>query len=329
MSSRVTIKSIALDLGLSHMTVSRALAGNSNVAAETRDLVLARAHALGYVKSAAASAMRGGSTRIVGLLLPNLVNEFYAQFADSMARACEEQALHLAIHLTNDDELNERRAILRLREIQASAVVMVPTPLSGAGKAIAIEDMRVVQLIRRRDLTPALLIDDASAIARAVDHLVASGHQRIGFIGADLRLSSGLERYNAFRDSLQRHHIALREGLTMTGSPSFRMGQDSALALIDANEAMTALICAGFEISNGALDACLDRGLRLPEDLAFVGYGDPASYQWIAGGITTIRLPVNAMALGAVHCLTEGLMQPGKPSQSQRFPASLVLRHSA
>ena len=328
MPGRVTIKSIAQDLGLSHMTVSRALSGHSNVHAETRHAVLERATTLGYVKSAAASAMRGDATRIVGLLLPNLVNEFYAQFADTMARACEEQALHLVIHLTNDDEANERRAILRLREVQASAVVMVPTPVANADKPATIAGMRVVQLIRHRDLAPALLIDDAAAIAASVDHLVARGHRRIGFVGATLELSSGRERFTAFRDAVQRHGIALCDALTITAAPSFRMGHDSALALLDGESAMTALICGGFEISNGALDACLERGLRFPDDLAFVGYGDPAAYRWIAGGITTIRLPVVEMAIAAVRSLTSIPEQTSEVQTSQIFPATLVPRRS-
>lgn len=328
MSGRVTIKSIAQDLGLSHMTVSRALSGHPSVHADTRQAVLGRARTLGYVKSAAASAMRGDTTRIVGLLLPNLVNEFYAQFADTMARACEERALHLVIHLTNDDEVNERQAILRLREVQASAVVMVPTPVADPASTATVEGMRVVQLIRKRDLAPALLIDDASAIAEAVDHLVGSGHRRIGFIGANLQLSSGRERFTAFRDSLQRNGVAMRDTLAITAAPSFRMGHDSVLALLDGKEAMTALVCGGFEISNGALDACLERGLRFPDDLAFVGYGDPAAYRWIAGGITTIRLPVAEMATGAVCRLAESLQQTHELQSPQMFSATLVIRRS-
>ncbi|URK85989.1 substrate-binding domain-containing protein (plasmid) [Rhizobium sp. RCAM05350] len=113
------------------------------------------------------------------------------------------------------------------------------------------------------------------AIADAVDHLAGRGHRSIGFIGANLQLSSGRERFSAFRDSLQRHGIAMRGALTITAAPSFRMGHESLLALLDGNEAMTALVCGGFEISNGALDACLERGLRFRDDLAFVGYGDP------------------------------------------------------
>ena len=75
-SRRVTIKSIAKDLGISHMTVSRALSNHPNVLQETRDAVQKRARELGYVKSAAAKAMRGDDTRIVGLLLPNILNDF-------------------------------------------------------------------------------------------------------------------------------------------------------------------------------------------------------------------------------------------------------------
>lgn len=328
MPERVTIKSIAQDLGLSHMTVSRALAGHANVNPETRKAVLDRASALGYVKSAAASAMRGDATRIVGLLLPNLVNEFYAQFADTMARACQSQALHLVIHLTNDDEANERQAIRRLREVQASAVVMVPTPSAGLTPPTSVEGMHVVQLIRHRDSAPALLIDDAPAIADAVDCLVDRGYRDIGFIGADLQLSSGRERLAAFRAALQRRGLRPRKALTITGGPSFQLGHDGARALLDGQAGMTALVCGGFEISNGALDACLERGLRFPDDLALVGYGDPSAYRWIAGGISTVRVPVAEMAIAAVRSLSEGQLPSKKPFPPLMFPATFVRRRS-
>ncbi len=329
MSTRVTLKSIAEDLGLSHMTVSRALSGHGNVQSDTRRAVQERARTLGYVKSAAASAMRGRPTRIVGLLVPNLVNEFYALFADTMARACDAEALQLVIHVTNDDAAVEQQALQRLREVQAGAVVMVPAPQSDRPEPARPEDMRIVQLIRRRDQAAALLIDDAAAISAAVDHLVARGHRRIGFIGADQQLSSGRERLLAYHHALQRHQIAPDHTLTITAPPSFRMGHDGAATLLDGKVSVTALICGGFEISNGALEACLGRGTRLPNDLAFVGYGDPAAYQWIAGGITTIRLPVAEMARGAVRGLAQTLGPTSERQISDSYPAKLIIRRSS
>ena len=121
MSERITIKTIASDLGVSHMTVSRALSGHPSVRRETREAIVKRAAELGYTRNAAARAMRGDGTQIVGLLLPNILNEFYARFANSLALACEEGGYHLIIHLTNDDALVERQSLGRLREVQAEA----------------------------------------------------------------------------------------------------------------------------------------------------------------------------------------------------------------
>lgn len=331
MSDRVTIKSIALDLGISHMTVSRALSGHPNVSAKTRDAVLKRADALGYAKSAAATAMRGDGTRIVGLLLPNLVNEFYARFADTLAAACEEKALHLIIHLTNDDPLKEQRALLRLREVQAGAVIMVPAPHAPDKMDTNVSNFRVVQLIRERPLAiaaSALLVGDGPAIADAVDHLVSTGHSRIAYIGADPVLSSGRNRLAAFSGAMKRNARPVVPGLMRMAAPSFDMGYHSLQSLL-RDERATAIVCGGFEISNGALEACLQGGLAMPGDIAFVGYGDPAHYAWINGGLSTIALPVDQLARQAAEMLDRSMAADREPASTVSFPAVFVKRHSA
>lgn len=321
---RVTIKSIAADLGISHMTVSRALSNHPNVLPQTRETVLQYAAKVGYVRSAAAAAMRGDGTRIVGLLLPNIVNEFYARFANTLALACQQNAFHLVIHLTNDDTEVEREALRRLQEVQAMAVVMVPAPNGQIAPAPYPVGMRVIELIRRRDTSAvarAILIEDRQAIAQAVAHLARQGHRQVAFIGADAVLSSGRARLEGFREGLAASGLAEESGLVLTGAPSFAMGRECAQRIVAEGRA-TALICGGFDISNGALTALLehDAGLRAP---AFVGYGDPSFYTWLAGGISTIQVPVEQLAQRAVEILgTDETTWSGTDS----FPAKLVLR---
>lgn len=329
LSERVTIKSIAKDLNISHMTVSRALSGNPNVQKETREKIVKRAKELGYVKSAAASAMRGDGTKIVGLLLPNIVNEFYARFANAMAEACETQSLHLIIHLTNDDITQEQRAIERLREVQAMAVVMVPSPSGNASSKIDLAGMKVIQLIRQRadiESGSAILVDDHAAIRNAVLHLAHNGHSAIGYIGASDDLSSGRDRLAAFRAGLEQAGLSEEPSLVQMDTPSFEMGRTSAANLIESGLA-TGLICGGVEISNGALSTLLDRGIQTGRKLEFVGYGDPTFYSWIGGGITTIRLPLEELTQETVRKLgtdeaTESDLAPRK------FKASLVIREA-
>lgn len=332
LAARVTIKTIAKDLGISHMTVSRALSDHPNVQKDTRELVKKRAAELGYVKIAAATAMRGDGTRIVGLLLPNIVNEFYASFANELARICEAFSYQLIIHLTDDDLKTEHKAMQQLREVQAKAVVVVPAPgdphLMG-GDRHHLDGLDVIQLIRQRSVTgreAAILVDDAGAISAAVKHLHATGHKKIAYIGANSDLSSGRNRLEAYRKGLRESGLSEIHELIKTAPPSFSMGGNSAEALLSEGVA-TAIVCGGFEISNGALHALLTSGRKPGSDIAFIGYGDPSFYTWIEGGISTIRVPVSPLANQTLQVLKSGTADD-ENAQIFEFQAELVIRKS-
>lgn len=329
MSGRVTIKSIAKDLGISHMTVSRALSNNPNVSKEKRAAIQKRAKELGYVKSAAAKTMRGDGTKIVGLLLPNIVNEFYARFANTMAQACEAQSLHMIIHLTNDDPEKERLSLERLKEVQAMAVVMVPTPEGTPEPAPSLAGMKVIQLIRQRDENAAMasiLIKDHDAIRDAVLHLARGGHKSIAYIGATPDLSSGRARLEAYTDGLQSAGIDADSRIIFTEEPSYEMGRNACSHIL-AGGIATALVCGGVEISNGALSILMDRGLNLQRDIAFIGYGDPSFYSWIGGGVTTIQLPVDELAHHTVALFANGAhSQVHLNHNVTEFAAELIVR---
>ncbi|GAB5377952.1 MAG: LacI family DNA-binding transcriptional regulator [Acuticoccus sp.] len=319
--ARVTIKSIARDLGISHMTVSRALSNHPNVQRETREAVQRRAAELGYVRSTAAAAMRGEATGIVGLLLPNIANEFYARYANALALECDRRAFHLIIHLTNDDGRREADALRRLREVQAGSVVMVPAP--GAPASALPADMRTLQLIRRRTEGEAVLVNDAGALAAAVAQLAGAGHRRIGYVGADTVLSSGRDRCAAYRAGLAAAGLAHDPALEITGPPASVLGRTGAARLFAAGA--SAIVCGGFEISAGALPVWLEH----PDDAirkGFVGYGDAAAYQWIREGVAAVAIPIDALATRTAALLS-GDPDPAGPAHT--FAARLVVRPSA
>lgn len=307
------------------MTVSRALSNSPNVQKETREAVQKRARELGYVKSAAAMMMRGDTPKIVGLLLPNIVNEFYARFANDMAIACDQQSLQLIIHLTNDDVAIEQQALDRLQEVQAASVVMVPAPRQTGQAAPITGSLAVIDLIRLgRPGTenPAILVDDGPAIRAAVQHLAKAGHQDIAYIGANQKLSSGRTRLDAFLQGIEDAGLDISQELIHTGTPSFAMGRAQAEVVV-GNGRATALLCGGFEISNGALSALIESPKASEQELAFIGYGDPSFYAWVNKGVSTIRVPVTELALQAAEMATKSK----QPRQKQvSFAAELVLR---
>lgn len=331
MAGRVTIKSIAADLGISHMTVSRALSNHPRVKAQTREMVLNHANKLGYVRNIAARAIRGDRTTIVGLLLPNLENEFYARFADALAKLVDGKGLQLIIHLTNDDFDTETRSILKLQEIQPRTVVMVPAPGDPETEQVYLRDLHIVQLIRKRESLSShgsVMVADGEALSQAVQHLARHGHTRIGYIGGEPSLSSGASRLAAFLSGIEASGLANHTDDVITGMPSFDLGYRSANKLVERAR-ISALVCGGFEISSGALHACLERDLRLPRDIAFIGYGDPSYYRWIHGGISTIAIKPDTLAEKAAALIVQDESEEAESSSHQSLKAELVIRHSS
>lgn len=289
------------------MTVSRALSGNKNVSEKTRKLILDHAIRTGYVKSSAASTMRGGPSAIIGLLLPNIINEFYARFANSLSSLCAEAGFDLVIHLTDDNYEQEIKSLRRLQALQARAVIRVPTPVqmstSGQNHVTIQPSIPIIDFIRTREnekSVGSLMIDDGVAIKTAAEHLITLGCDRIAYIGASENLSSGQQRLKAFTQTLKNTNIEIRRELICTGSPSYQMGYENMMSLLKLDKRPDGLVCGGFEISNGALDACLASEIKIPSDLYFIGYGDPSFYKWISGGISTISISEEDVAHRAI-----------------------------
>lgn len=289
------------------MTVSRALSGSEHVNAATRQKICDYAEKMGYVRSSAASAMRGDPTAIVGLLLPNIVNDFYARFANSLSILCAEAGFDLVIHLTGDDIKQEVHCLTRLQALQARVVLRVPAPRDNGQAPYPVNGPDLINLIRTVDEESSsgeLMINDELAIRQAVAHLHSTGCSRIAYIGGAETLSSGRQRLNAFTAGLAENHLDIHQNLVFTGSPVQGAGHEGMLAILDMADGPDALICGGFEISNGALNACLERGVDMPGQLAFIGYGDPAFYQWISGGVSTIALSAHEVACSAMRMIS-------------------------
>lgn len=312
------------------MTVSRALSGSEHVNADTRQTVIDHAQSIGYVRSSAASVMRGDPTAIVGLLLPNIINEFYARFANYLGTLCAEAGFDLVIHLTDDDWLQEAKLLIRLQSLQACVVLRVPAPRSIDQPVNRVDNLKLINLIRTQDdheSAGSLMIDDSASIKSAVEHLANKGYERIAYIGASEALSSGRNRLQAYTDALGGIGLPVDETLICTGAPGFDMGRDRMKHLLDMPHAPDALVCGGFEISNGALETCLTRQLDMPERMAFIGYGDPACYRWISGGITTVALSEQQLACEAIRMVRD--CASNRSTASQTVSTELIFRGSA
>lgn len=332
--ANATIRDIADDLDLSHSTVSRALADHPHVRTETRMRVQARARELGYVPNGLAQSMRGAHGPVLGLVIPDIRNEFYASMAQIVADAAAARGFHLALSITEDDPDREMGDVRALLVSRAAGIIITPTSHARSETLDMLRGTNAAQLVRQHDAIAqeAVLIDDAAGIAAATRHLVNYGHRHIAYVGTHADISCGRDRHEGFRAVMAEH--GLDAGSVALGPPRPEFAQHAVPSLLAGERRPTGLVIGSSSLTIGALEALRSMHLAWPRDISVVGYGDPVWFKLIGDGLTTVQLPVQEMGRYATSLLLlrfEGnaiVHERAEERRASRFSPSLVVRGS-
>ena len=328
----ITLKNIAERLDISVSTVGRALADHPRIGRETKKRVRATAEKLGYVVNRAARIMRGGSSHLIGLLVPDIQSTFYSMAAQKLSNCFESAGFHLALSLTGDNHDVEMQQV---RELFSARVAGIVTVLSAAPRRETLALLKMVphvQLLRRiPTLGDWFGMDEERAIHDATTHLLELGHRRIGFVG-DLIFSTGISRYEGFCRALSDFNLKVDEALVELGPPNVRFGAEAVSRLIARRPPPTAIITTSVQITLGAAEQVIAMNIDVPRSLSVIGYGDGPWQQWWGPGLTTLRLPVEDLATGCglwlLHSMRTGRSTSSKDPHVAISPSLLVKRGS-
>lgn len=333
-NATVTIRDIAEDLQLSHSTVSRALADHPNVRTQTKVRVQARARELGYVPNGLAQSMRGTHGPVLGLVIPDIRNEFYASMAQIVADAAAARGFHLALSITEDDPDREMGDVRALLVARSAGIIITPTSHARPETLDMLRGANAAQLVRQHTAIAqeAVLIDDVAGISAATRHLANYGHRRIAYVGTHPEISCGRDRHEGFRTAMAEH--GLDPGNAALGPPRPEFAHHAVTSLFAGGRKPTGLVVGSSSLTIGALEALRSMHLDWPADVSVVGYGDPVWFRLIGGGLTTVQLPVREMGRYATSLLMlrfEGHSMAedhAEGRQASRFAPSLVVRGS-
>ena len=331
-----TTKDIAARLNVSVSTVGRALADDHRISAETKFRVQQAAEELGYVGNRAARLMRGERSTVVGVVVPDVGNSFYSTVAHALAETMNAHKRQVMLCETGDDRQAELRHIRDLAAAQVAGVVIVPTAKPLAGVAHLLQTMPHVQLVRRvPSLGPHWFgVDDRTVIHDATAHLLELGHERIGYIGGIRDIPTASARLAGFEEAIAAAGLSADPCLVRLGPPSSAShGAAAVRALRAAANPPTAVVTGSLQITRGVLDALHQDGTQVPRQLSIVGFGDEPGFSWWGPGLTTVALPVHALATACGVWLLHRLeAQAGNDTADEPFasvsPGALVLRGS-
>jgi LacI family transcriptional regulator len=276
----IRLKDIAADLGVSVVTVSKVLRNHSDIGQETRRRVLQRMKELNYQPNLTARALVTGRTYVIGLVVPDLVHPFFAELAKSLSAALSSHGYSLIIASSDEDPDVEVREIEHLIARRMDALVIASAQTSPAAFTRLEQQQTPYILVDRRfhELPANFVGVDDEAVGRiATDHLIAVGCRRIAHIRGP-EVSTALGRLRGYERALASHRLGPNPGfvpaLTTGDADSDERGRGAMRQLLSLDRRPDGVFCYNDPTAMGAMDAILEAGLRVPEDVAVIGAGN-------------------------------------------------------
>ncbi len=330
----VTLQRVAEHAGVSIATASRVLhgGGTRTVGEELRRRVESAARELGYVSNAPAQALARSSTSVIGLIVHDVADPYFAAIAAGAMRAARRQRLMIMIAATFRDPELEIEYVRSLRAQRARALLLAGSGVEDealTGRLIAEltgfrEDGGRVACIGERGVGLAVPLDHRGGAARAATELWRLGHRRIGVVAGPAELVTVRERLAGARQALLQLGGELPDSRVVFADFTRAGGRDAALELLAREPELTAVLALNDLMASGVLAAVRDDlGRAVPGDLSVVGFDDLPFAADLRPALTTVRLPLEEAGERAVQLIIEE-----SPGERPLLGVSLVVRDS-
>ena len=335
--NRPTQVDVARLAGVSRATVSYVLNGVGEgrvaISDETRQRVLEAIEELGYEPDARAQALRSGNTNTIALIIPDLRNPHFGEYATGVEEAARAAGYHLLLSSTS---LNSEYAVDMFKDLArrrfdgliiATAFILESSEAQTTLAQIRQRGLPIVEMSENYGVD-SVSADYQEATRDVMSYLMSVGHRRIGFIYGVGGQEHGLDRLQPYLDSLSAANIPFEEGLLARCGPTIEDGYQAAMKLLSLNHRPTALITINDLLAMSVVRAAADLGLRIPEDLSLVGFDNILLSNYLVPRLTTVTKDAPALGRKAFELLLARIQNPDLPRQQFHSSARLIIRES-
>jgi len=336
MKKKATIKDIAAAAGVSPTAVSMALNNRPRISEETRKRILRIAKGLKYQPNFLARSLVIKRSHTVGLIITTIMNPFYPELAKGIEDKARELGYNIILCSTNYDLGLEKYDINLLRSKGVDGIIFSSVEINDPNIRPLVEDRFPFILVNRRIFHRVLdkkidyiVLDNFSGGYMAMEHLFKLGHRRIGIIAGALNISTAAERTNGAKKLLSDHGLKFDPNLIIECNFSKDLAYQATKKLLSVKTPPTAIFAENDYMALGAREAILEGGLRIPEDMALVGFDDIAAAALRGVEITTISQKKYEMGSLAVKILIDKIEKESPPMVNQiMLEPELIIRKS-
>ena len=328
---KVTSQDVARRAGVSQSAVSRVYTPGASASKITADKVRRAADELGYRPNSLARAMITGKSRIIGLVVAYLDNQFYPLALERLSLALQEQGYHVLVIIAGNATDQVAQVMDELLDYQVDGIVTASVAMSNDLTTRCVAAGIPVVMFNRGQDDPRLsevTSDNFGGGRRVAEFLIAGGHRRIAHIAGWQGASTGRDRAEGFRAGLAAAAVPLHDQID--GMYNRAAAVAAAQQMMQSRTPPDAIFVGNDHMAFAVMDELRSTmGLRVPEDVSIVGYDDVPIAAWPAYGLTTIRQPVNRMVAATVNALLEQIGGEGELPQKIRIDGPLMVRTSA
>lgn len=336
MGSEVTLKHIAQELGVSAMTVSRALNDRSNVDEKTKERVIEKARSMGYTPNHVAKSLVSNKTYTIGVVIPDITHAFFPEVVRGIEEITYNSDYQLLLTNANETFSREKNAVRALQSKRVDGILISSSQtvedfsfyqeiIKGGTKVVFFD--RCIENLG----ASCVSVNDRSSATQITEHLIKE-HQytRIGYLSGPQQVSIGRERYEGFMDALRRHDISLNEKWIVEGGFREKSGYEAMKKLLELprEEQPEAIATVNDPVAIGALQALNEAGISVPEDLALVGFTDDVRAELLKVPLTTVHQPAYEVGKRAAQKLIQTIENEDEPAENIEVLTTVKIRES-
>ncbi len=290
----VRLQDIANDLDLSKMTISKVLRGQAGVSASTKARVLQRMKELNYRPNITARSLATGRTFTIGLVVPSLTDPFFGEVASGIATVIAEENYGMVVTSTGGDCEQERREIEQQLSRQVDALIVASQQTSGEFfRQIDNKNIPLILIDRRvPDFNGCFVgVREEMAVQLATEHLIEQGCKMIAHLCYGASVTAGHSR-KAYRKALETHGLTFRPELVVEidqdEAYGDKNGAEGMQKLLASRRSPDGVVCCNDFVAAGVMEAALQKGFKIPEDIAIIGSGNSFCCRWMKVPLSSV-----------------------------------------
>lgn len=331
---RTTIADVARAAEVSIMTVSRAVNDKPGVGPELRQRIMALAEEMGYRPNHIARGLATRQTATIGLVVPDIANPFFAQMARGAEDAAFEAGYNLFLINTAEDRGREEAALESLLQKEIDGIILCSSRLPGDELQESVSRFPAVVLVNRDLPAPAdnvalLNVNDELGARLAVQHMVASGRQRIAFVAGPATSISGQRRVDGYRAALKTAGLTFDPEMLEHCAPTTAGGANGAAAILARRPKVDAILAFNDLVAFGVIQACEQIGREVPGQLAVIGFDDVPLAEIMRPQLTTLHVNLTQIGRLAMQTLLGAISGEDSVMPSYQLDPELMVRESA